>query len=159
MIQSATFKQIAGHLSESITVIVMAEAGAGKKAHRRVVVRCELAVAALQVEIGGPAVAKRAQIIADIHGWYAQTGEHVERCQSLRILHWRQIDNILDAAISKQRPYPLVLAARVRLGRMEWPIDAHMPQAFQGNRHCPLARPKHDVQIHATVCDKASLDR
>src|SRR5262249_57675875 len=84
MIQSATFKQIAGHLSELITFIAMAEAGAGKKAHRRVVVRCELAIAALQVEIGGPAVAKRAQIIADVHGWYNQTGEHVERCQSLR---------------------------------------------------------------------------
>src|SRR5215510_9539993 len=83
VLQSVTFKQIAGHLCESVTFIVVAEPGAGDQARGGVIERREVAVAALQAEIGGPAVAERAQIIADVHGWYTQAGEHVERCHSL----------------------------------------------------------------------------
>ena len=58
MIPSATFEQIAGHLPRSITLIVVAEAGAGDQAHCRVADRCCVAVAALEAEIGGPADAQ-----------------------------------------------------------------------------------------------------
>ena len=75
LIQSATFEQIAGHLSESITFVVVAEVAAGDQAHRRVCRRCGVAVAALQAEIGGPADAERAQIRVDVQGWYTQAGE------------------------------------------------------------------------------------
>src|SRR5215510_14487971 len=42
---------------------------------------------------------------------------------------------------------------------MEWPIDAHVLQAFQGNRYRSLARPNHYVEIHTPACHGALLDR
>src|SRR5690242_3669374 len=110
--QSATFEQIATHLSKSITFIVVAEAGAGDYAQCYVVARCAVAVAALQVEIGGAADAKRAQIKVAVQGWYDQAGKHVEGCQSLRILHQRQVNEIIDRASSEPGPEALVLTAR-----------------------------------------------
>ena len=88
-----------------------------------------------------------------------QDGEHVERRQSLRILHQRQVDDILDRAISERGPDALVLAARFRLGGMRRPVDPDMPQALQSHGDCALARPEHRVQIHTPACDGASLDR
>ncbi len=61
VIQSATFEQIARHLSESITLLVVTEAGTGDQAQCRVAHRSGVAVAALQAEIDGPADAERVQ--------------------------------------------------------------------------------------------------
>jgi hypothetical protein len=47
---------------------------------------------------------------------------------------------------------------RFRLGRMRRPIDAHMPQAFQGHHHRALARAKHRVKIDPPLCHDALLD-
>src|SRR6516225_1205978 len=62
VIQSATFEQIASHLSESIPLIVVAEPGAGDHGERLVIRRCRVAVAVLQAEIGSPADNERAQV-------------------------------------------------------------------------------------------------
>src|SRR5262249_45348280 len=52
---SAPFEQIAGHLSEPITFIIVAEARACDQAQSPVVVGCGATVAVLEAEIGCPA--------------------------------------------------------------------------------------------------------
>ena len=159
LIQSATFEQIAAHLSESITFIVVTEAGAGDHVQCRVVEWRGVAVAPLEVEIGGPADAECDQILIGVQGWYTQAGEHVQRRQSLRVLHQRKVDEILDRTVSEPGPDALVLTARFRLGGMRRPVDTNMRQAFQSHRDRALARPKHRVKIHAPLRDSTSLDR
>src|SRR6516225_9463221 len=159
VLQSATFEQIARHLSKAITFIVVAKAGAGDHVQCRVVEWCGVAVAALEIEIGGPADTECDQILVGVQGWYTQAGQHVQRRQSLRILHQRKVDEILDRTVSEPGPDALVLTARFRLGGMRRPVDTNMRQAFQSTRHRALAHPKHRVKIHAPLRDSTSLDR
>src|SRR5262245_33528700 len=118
VIQSVRFEQIAGHLSESITLIEVAEVAAGDQTHCRVVRWCSVAVAVLQPEIDSPADAEGAQIRVDVQGWYTQAGEQVDCCQSLRIPHQGQVNETSDRALSEPGPDALILATRFRLGGM-----------------------------------------
>src|ERR1700754_746528 len=130
--------QIAGHLSQSITCIEVAEAAARQKPDSGEMRGCDVAVAMLQTEIHRPAGGEHVQILVGVYGWRFKGGEHVEHRPGLRILHQRQVDEILDRATSKLRPEPFELALWFLWGGMCCPVDAHLPQAFQAHRDCAV---------------------
>jgi hypothetical protein len=105
---------------------VAAEAGAGDQAHCHVTLRSGVAVATLQAEIDCSVGSERGEVPVGEDCWQNEASEYVEQRPSLRILHQRQVDEILDSATSEPRPDPLVLGARRLFGRMRRPLDPDM---------------------------------
>src|SRR5579859_4846026 len=64
--QVAAFDQITSGLSESVTRVVVAEAGTADEPDRRIVRSCCVAVAALQAEIDHSAGRKRPQVFVSV---------------------------------------------------------------------------------------------
>ena len=88
-----------------------------------------------------------------------ELAQDVDGRQGCRVVHQRQIDELLDRPAAQQRPDAVVFAPHVVLGRMGRPFDADMPEVVETDSDRAAALIEGRVDIDAQARNDGLLDR
>jgi hypothetical protein len=117
-LQSVPFNQVIAEPAEAVCRLIVAKARTGDHAKPNASDTRSVAVAALDAEIDGSAGNQRKQVRICLYGRGAELGQNVHCREGCKVAHQRQLDQGLDRAAPKLRPYLFVFAARFLLRRV-----------------------------------------